>query len=125
MMDIVSGRSKLKKSNLDQKNETEEDNNETNNLSSFSLGFFDKMQWKRLRELALDNTLSYIIIVTEFPIIHINYIPTSYDIPSELRRGEILDWTPTVNDLQLFFSFWFDWLALFQKGIGNNLIIQY
>ena len=117
MMDIVTGRSKLKKSLMRTKSElVDDDDNENINSSSFSLGFFDKMQWKRLRELALDNTVSYIVIVTEYPILSTKYIPTTFDVPTELKRGEILDWSPTVNDLQLFLSFWFDWLALFQKG---------
>jgi hypothetical protein len=134
-LDLATGRSKLKKSvaegegddlSLDTRGTALSASTVESKDKSFSLGFVDRMQWKRLRELALDNSILYLIIVTEKPILDYRHIPADYQPPTKLDRGETLPWAPTIGDLTTFFQFWIDWLLQFSKGnvaVARNLVL--
>jgi hypothetical protein len=85
--------------------------------AEFSKGFFDKAQWKGLRSLTLDKTVTQIVLLFEKPVIPLGVIPRTYTLPDKLMKGETLEWAPTVADLEVFFSIWFEWLSMHQKGL--------
>jgi hypothetical protein len=85
--------------------------------AEFSKGFFDKAQWKGLRSLTLDKTITQMILLFEKPVIPLGIIPRVYTLPDKLMKGETFDWGPTVADLEVFFSIWFEWLSMHQKGL--------
>ena len=123
-VDIASGRAKVKKgAEGDMPADSKQASSGTaaagdGKDKSFSYGFLDRMQWKRLREISLDNTIIYLVIASEKPVIPCTAIPDEIaPPPSELAKGEILPWAPTTGDLRIFFQFWFDWLGQFHKGL--------
>ena len=81
----------------------------------FSLGFIDRNQWKSLRSLALDNTVTQLVMVFENPLIPLYGIPETYNCPDSLKRGDVLPWEPTLNDLTTFLKFWIDWILKYRK----------
>jgi hypothetical protein len=81
----------------------------------FSLGFMDRNQWKSLRSLALDKTLTQLVLIFENPIISLYGISEEYRSPESLGKGEVLPWGPTMNDLKIFLQFWIDWILNFRK----------
>ena len=129
-LDTSTGRSKLKKrAAVEDDDESTNDGKEGDKAKSFSQGFLDRMQWKRLREIALDNTIIYLVIVTEKPILGYGAIPREFlSPPSELAKGEIVPWMPTTSDLDIFFQFWMEWLMQYQKGqvssVRNLLLVS-
>lgn len=125
-LDISTNRSKLKKSVAESNDDSTivthftADSTPDTKDSAFSAGFIDRMQWKRLRELSLDTSIVYLVIITEKPILSCKYLPHEFVPPVSLEKGEILPWTPTVDDLDVFFKFWMEWLAQHQKGLVPN-----
>ena len=117
-VDIASGRSKVKKvAEEGMPIDTKQTAGDAKD-KSFSYGFLDRIQWKRLREISQDNTIIYLVIVSEKPMIPCKAISDEIaPPPSELAKGEILPWAPTTGDLRIFFQFWFDWLGQYQKGL--------
>lgn len=107
----ASAGTSTKKSKSDAKGEAKADAKDP-----FSLGFIDRAQWKNIRALVLDRTVTHIVIFTERPILSLTHIPRDFKNPESVPKGEILDWKPTSQDLETFFKFWFDWLAMFQSG---------
>lgn len=136
-VDISTNRSKLKKSTPAMESNPLGDESTVNtNLTAesvpdlkdttFSAGFLDRMQWKRLRELALDTSIVYLVIITEKPILSYKYLPHEFVPPISLDKGEIIPWSPTVGDLDVFFKFWMEWLGQYQKGLvpcSRNLML--
>lgn len=110
-LDIVSGRKKLKK------NENEEEGEKMTNSKSFHLGFLDRTQWKLLKSIANDKSVTHIIIATESPIIPLTAIASDYHPPDVVEKGNFLPWSPTIHDLSIFMNFWIDWLRL---GVTKN-----
>lgn len=114
MIDLVSGRSKLKKKKSSQE-ETETDN------AFFSIGFLDKIQWKFLEDVSNDLTISHLVIMTEFPFIGLGPLPQEpLTPPDSLDKGQSIEWKPTIRDLGMFFDFWKSWLM--PKGFNARLM---
>jgi hypothetical protein len=143
-MDIVSGRRKIRKKGEDDGDNDETDGAEASSAKvtapatkpskskgskaekadakkvdmkdPYSLGFLDRGQWKNIRTLVLDRTLTHVVIFTERPVIPLTALPSDFPAPESVAKGEILDWRPTQQDLEIFLRFWFDWLAAYQRG---------
>lgn len=93
---------------------------ESNNAPHvFSQGFIDKSQWKSIRNIALDSTVTQLVLVFEKPLISLYGVPTSYQAPVALGRGEVLPWAPILQDLNIFFTFWVDWILKAKKQSKN------
>jgi hypothetical protein len=82
----------------------------------FSLGFIDRSQWKGIRALVLDRTVTHVVILTLRPVIPLAHLAKDFRAPESVPKGEVLDWQPTQDDIEIFLKFWFDWLAMYQKG---------
>jgi hypothetical protein len=82
----------------------------------FSLGFIDRAQWKNIRALVLDRTITHIVILTEKPILSLAHLRKEFTPPETVAKGEVIEWSPTAQDVEIFLKFWFDWLAMFQNG---------
>jgi hypothetical protein len=125
-IDIVSGRKKIKKKDGDEAGEGGDKEEATTAAAAgggrldmkdpYSPGFIDRAQWKNIRQLTTDRTTTHIVILTEKPILPLTHIKREFQGRLEVPKGEILDWSPTVQDLEVFLKFWFDWLALYQNG---------
>ena len=78
----------------------------------FSNGFLDKSQWKLLKNLSTDRTINHVIICSEKPFVSLEEIPRQYNGPigEALDKGSMLEWGPTVEDLNVFLQFWINWI---------------
>lgn len=110
--DAAAGGASTKKAKADAKADT----SKVDAKDPFTLGFIDRAQWKNIRALVLDRTVTHIVIFSERPILSLTHIPRDFKNPDTVPKGEILDWKPTSQDLETFLKFWFEWLAMFQSG---------
>ncbi len=120
LLDLVSGRKKLKKKKEDEEqngtnNETKKDAKKRKSVkedlfSKFSTGFLDKAQWKLIKDASEDDTISSIVVISNKPFLHLYDLPDKFQEPTEIRKGECLEWCPTYNDLRLFFQYFIDWI---------------
>ncbi len=134
-LDNVSGRRKIKKKGEAEEGDGEDDApaemapasagksskasrniEKTDAKDPFSLGFIDRAQWKNVRALVLDKTITHVVILTEQPILSLAHLTREFNPPESVAKGEVLQWSPTAQDLEIFLKFWFDWLAMFQSG---------
>ena len=77
----------------------------------FSLGFLDKEQWKLIKSVAEDDLVTQVVIVSQQPFLSLSDLPTEpLQPPSEIPKGECLEWRPTLLDMQQFLLFWIEWL---------------
>ena len=133
-IDSVSGRRKLKKKGDDEEEDetaapaatpaksgklgkdTPKGTEKIDPKDPYSLGFIDRGQWKYIRSLVQDRTVTHIVILTERPIIPLTHLPATFNVPETIAKSEILEWQPTQQDLEVFLKFWFDWLSMYQTG---------
>ena len=133
-IDSVSGRRKLKKKGDDEEEDetaapaatpaksgklgkdTPKGTEKIDPKDPYSLGFIDRGQWKYIRSLVQDRTVTHIVILTERPIIPLTHLPVTFNVPETIAKSEILEWQPTQQDLEVFLKFWFDWLSMYQTG---------
>jgi hypothetical protein len=93
-------------------------------LKSFSLGFLDKNQWQILQEIAMDKSITHLVICTQLPFIPLTAVKKKFKEPKELEKGTILEWSPTVDDLNVFFQFWISWIRPFKEiSTGTKTIV--
>lgn len=124
MIDMISSRSKIKKKSVGDDadgnvEKGEEEGGKESSKNVFSLGFLDRAQWKSLRTLALDKSITQIIIMFEDPLIPLTDIPTEFIAPNKVNKGEMIPWQPTVQDLQVFCKFWVDWINSVRINSGG------
>ena len=102
MLDIVSGRKKLKKKKKDEDEEKKEGEGEAgggkkrkttkkeDDSSRFSLGFLDKEQWKLVKGCAEDKRITQIVILTQKPFLHLYELSPKSEEPESVEKGEML-----------------------------------
>ena len=129
LLDVVSGRKKLKK-----KKDTEDDGEAKTEQKkkkkakpdlSFSSGFLDKAQWKLIKEVTEDDTVTQIVIISQKPFVHLYELPRAYEEPQSLEKGEMMEWSPTTMDLREFLGFFIKWLQPKEKmpALSKNIAI--
>jgi hypothetical protein len=116
MLDLVTDRKKVPKKGKKEKEKAaaEQENAVADKLSGnkeFSLGFLDKAQWRHLRLLMQEPGLSHLIVVSEFAFVPLSPIPVVAIEVSDVPKGHVLPWQPTLQDLDVFFSLAFQWLT--------------
>jgi len=130
VLDVVSGRKKIKKLKEevaapadDGKKKKKKGKEDIGN--SFSLGFLDKAQWKLIKDASEDNTITSIVLISYKPFLHLYDLPNNYDTPMEIKKGEMLEWGPTYNDLKLFFTYFVDWMQpqVGKPALHKNFVI--
>ena len=107
-LDIITDRKKVRK----QKEVVDTPTSSNKEASSYSLGFLSRNQIKLVRDLLEDGTIHQLILVTEHPFINLSDIPTSSinNMPEKIPKGEYLPWSPTVSDLDKFFTMLMRWV---------------
>lgn len=130
-LDIVTDRKKLKvkkakedDEEVGDKDDEKESKKSKKALKSFSLGFLDKNQWQILQEISMDKTITHLVICTQLPFIPLKEVKKKFKEPKEIDKGTMLEWSPTVDDLNIFFQFWISWIRPFKEiSTGTKTIV--
>ena len=61
-----------------------------------------------------------IVICSQTPLVPLSArpVPTVYHPPASLPKGHIVEFTPTEDDLSMFFTFWSAWLSAKTPNVG-------
>ena len=115
MLDLVSGRKKIKKkmekeNEGDSKAEEKGKDKDKKKGEVYSVGFLDKAQWTLIKNVAEDEFITQIVICSQLPFLALSEIPFDSIAPKEVPKGEAIEWSPTVHDLEQFFMHWIGWL---------------
>ncbi len=109
-------------------NDEDEDGGETKKRFPFSPGFIEKNQWKTLRKLCIDDKITQLIIGLEKPLIPLSEVLREYNFEvvdnlggnGKIPPGNVIPFQPTYQDLEIFFSYWIDWIARI-RNVSNNI----
>jgi hypothetical protein len=116
-IDIVTDRKKLKKAKGTGEEVIEGDAAaqaapvlSTSQSHSTSLGFIGKVPMRKIKTLLEDGTITHFVILFQKPLIPLDDIPNSYEMPNVLPKGDTFPWGPTEKDLEIFFDMFFRWI---------------